>query len=63
MNMYKTASKVIYAKISASPAMLETFNSAYDNLQPLISKFPSAFIPTFTGLAAQNDDFCDRLIS
>ena len=63
MTMNKIAAKSLYAKIAETPAMLDTFNSAYDNLQPLITKFPKAFIPAFVAIAGQSDDFCDKLIS
>ena len=52
MNLFKIASKAIYAKIASSQAMLDTFSRAYDHLLPTITKFPKAFLPTFVGIAA-----------
>ena len=62
MNLFKIATKAIYAKIAASQLMIDSFDSAYDHLLPIITKFPRAFIPAFVGIASQNADFCDRLI-
>ena len=62
MNLFQLAAKTIYAKIASSQIMIDSFNSAYENILPTITKFPKAFIPAFVGVAANNDDFCDNLI-
>ena len=62
MNLFKLASKAIYANIAASKLMIDSFNNAYDNILPTITKFPKAFIPAFVGVASHNEEFCDNLL-